>query len=220
MGSDDPKYVAPLCVKVRLARDDAGGWVLITVGTFRDGIKGMPHVDHIFLGSRNRVEPDSNKLSDLPRLLGGLVVSAAPGLHMPDHQGTKFNRISMTTGVTNSGASWEENFYRTATGATVGLTIVHLNSREGASNEYADWLKLKGVRIISKGKVQDQTATKPATTEDRAVVEMAVPSECDEGTAIFATARNVLRVIQSCSAKAAFEFEKEAKRGENQNGQE
>ncbi|MFZ0978947.1 MAG: hypothetical protein WAN23_06030 [Candidatus Acidiferrales bacterium] len=69
MGSDDPKYVAPLCVKIRFARVDAGGWVLITVGTFRDGIKGTPHVDQIFLGSDNGDEPISNKLSDLPRLL-------------------------------------------------------------------------------------------------------------------------------------------------------
>jgi hypothetical protein len=220
MGSDDPKYVAPLCVKVRLARGDAGGWVLITIGTFRDGIKGTPHVDQIFLGSDNGDEPISNKLSDLPRLLDGIVVSPATGSHLPGHEGTKFNRVSVTNGMSNSGASWDETFYRTATGATVGFTIVHLNSRESAKNEYADWLNLKGVRIISKGEVQDKTAAKPATAEDRAVVKMAVPSECDEGTAILATAGNVLHVIQSCSAKAAFEFEKEAQHGENQNGQE
>jgi len=146
-----------------------------------------------------------------------LVVPAANGSQLPGHEGTKFNRLGMTNGVTKSGASWERTTYETVTGARVRLTIVHLDSREGAKNEYADWLKLKGVRVISKGKVEDKPATKPATTEDRAIVKFAVPSECDEGTAIFATAGSILRIIQSCSAKAAFEFEKQAKRGENQN---
>ena len=97
----------------------------------------------------------------------------------------------------------------------VHLTIVHLDSREDAKKEYTDWLKLKGVRIISKGEVPDKPATKPATTENRALVKFAVPSECDEGTAIFATAGTVLRIIQSCSAKATFEFERQARHGEN-----
>jgi hypothetical protein len=145
------------------------------------------------------------------------VVSAATGSQLPNHEETKFNLLAMTNGVTKSGASWGGKIYESATGARVRLTIVHLDSREGAKNEYADWLKLKGVRVISKGKVEDKPATKPATTEDRAIVKFAVPSECDEGTAIFATAGSVLRIIQSCSAKAAFEFEKQAKRGENQN---
>ena len=83
-----------------------------------------------------------------------VVVSAATGSQLPSHEGTKFNRLGMTSGVTKSGASWEGTLYETASGARVRLTIVHLNSREGAKNEYADWLKLKGVRIISKGKVQ------------------------------------------------------------------
>lgn len=146
-----------------------------------------------------------------------LVVSAAAGSQLPGHEGTKFNRLGMTSGVTKSGASWEETLYETATGARVRLTIVHLDSREDAKNEYAEWLKLKGVRIISEGKVQDKSAAEPATAEDRAVVKYAVPSECDDGTAIFATAGTVLRVIQSCSAKTAFEFEKQASRDENEN---
>jgi len=69
-GSDDPTYVGPLCVKIRLGRDHAGGWILIRVGTFRDGIKGTPTVDLVFLGSENvDNNPMSNKLSDVPRLL-------------------------------------------------------------------------------------------------------------------------------------------------------
>lgn len=60
---------APLCVKIRFIRGNAGGWIIITIGTFRDGIKGVPYVDHILVGSQNGGEPDSNKLSDIPRLL-------------------------------------------------------------------------------------------------------------------------------------------------------
>lgn len=67
-GSTDPNYVAPLCVKIRFQRPKAGGWVIIKVGTFRDGIKGAPHIEQIFIGPSNRTAP-SEKLSDLPRLL-------------------------------------------------------------------------------------------------------------------------------------------------------
>lgn len=139
------------------------------------------------------------------------------GAQLPGHEEMKFKLLSMSSGVTKSGASWGGTTYETAANTRVHLTIVHLDSGEGAKNEFADWLKLKGVRIIRKGKVQDKPAAKPPTTEDRAVVKFAVPSECNEGIAIFATAGTELRIIQSCSAKAAFEFEKQGKRGENQN---
>jgi hypothetical protein len=135
------------------------------------------------------------------------VVSPANGSQLPGYEKMKFKVLGTSSGVTKSGASWEGTLYETATQTRVFLTIVHLDSREGAKNEYAEWLKLKGVRIISKGKVQD----KPATTEDRAVVKFAVPSECDDGIAIFATAGTELHIVQSCSAKAAFEFEKTGK---------
>jgi hypothetical protein len=65
----DPNIPAPLCVKIRFNRDGVGGWVIITVGTFRDGIKGEPRVEDILVGSQNGGEPYSNKLSDLARLL-------------------------------------------------------------------------------------------------------------------------------------------------------
>jgi hypothetical protein len=137
-------------------------------------------------------------------------VSAVIASQLPGHEGTKFNRFSTTSGVTNSGASWDGTFYRTASGAMVRLTIVHLDSPEGVKNEYVNWLKQKAVRIISKEKVQD----KSGSTEERAVAKLFVPGECDEGTAIFATAGKVLRIIQSCSVKAAVEFEKQVKHGD------
>jgi hypothetical protein len=139
-----------------------------------------------------------------------LVMSAAQGAQSPGREAIKFNRVATSNGVTKSGASWEGTLYETATGTRVHLTIVHRESREDAKNEFADWLKLKGTRIVSKGTVQDE----PATIEERAVVKYPVPSECDEGIAIVGTVGNAFRVIQSCSIKAAFEFEKQVKRVE------
>ena len=64
-------YVAPLCAKVRFRRGNCGGRAIITVGTFRDGISGAPHLEYIFatVGSNYDNPPESTKLSDLPRLL-------------------------------------------------------------------------------------------------------------------------------------------------------
>jgi hypothetical protein len=67
--SADPNFVAPLCAKVRFMRGSVGGWAIITVGTFRTGIGGAPHLDHILVASKNGGAPDSTKLSELPRLL-------------------------------------------------------------------------------------------------------------------------------------------------------
>src|ERR1700676_349643 len=86
-----------------------------------------------------------------------LVVSAAHGSQLPGHEKMKFNRLGTSSGVTKSGASWEGTLYETVAHMSVHLTIVHLDSREGATNEYADWLKQKAVRIISKEKVQDKS---------------------------------------------------------------
>ena len=122
----------------------------------------------------------------------------------------------MSDGVTKSGARWGGKTYETPTHTKVNLTIVHLNSRESAKEEYEQRLK-EAVRIVNQGEVQDKPATKPATTEDRA--EIIVPStrECKEPTAIIATAGTVLRIIQSCSSQVAIEFEKQAKSNESKN---
>jgi hypothetical protein len=75
VGGCDLKYPpnpAPLCVKIRLMRGNVGGWLIIEVGTFREGIKGVPHLEQIFVGSSKGFAPDSDrldKLSGLPRLL-------------------------------------------------------------------------------------------------------------------------------------------------------
>jgi hypothetical protein len=100
----------------------------------------------------------------------------------------------------------------------VYLYIVHLDSPEAARKEYED--RLKGaVRIIKQEKVQDKTATKSAKTEDRAVIVVSELKECSEATAIVATAGRALRIIKSCSAEAALEFEKQADRNEKENDQ-
>jgi len=65
-----PNSDPTMCVKVRIFRGNVAGWIIITVGTFRAGIRGEPHLDHIFVafGNGGRA-PDSSNLSDLPRLL-------------------------------------------------------------------------------------------------------------------------------------------------------
>ena len=66
-----PTYVAPLCAKVRFRRGNCGGWAIITVGTFRNGISGTPRLEYIFAAVESNYArpPESTKLSDLPRLL-------------------------------------------------------------------------------------------------------------------------------------------------------
>jgi hypothetical protein len=67
----NPNYVEPLCAKVRFKRGDCGGWAIITVGSFRNGISGHPHLEYIFatVGSNYDRASESSKLSDLPKLL-------------------------------------------------------------------------------------------------------------------------------------------------------
>jgi hypothetical protein len=77
-GTGDPKYVAPLCVKVRFIRGSVGGWVMVRVGTFLNGISGEPHFENLLVATRGKLNfHDSEKLSGLPRLLDD--VSASTG---------------------------------------------------------------------------------------------------------------------------------------------
>ncbi|MGA9633456.1 MAG: hypothetical protein WBC67_04245 [Candidatus Acidiferrales bacterium] len=117
----------------------------------------------------------------------------------------------MSNGVTGSGARWGGQTYETPTHTRVYLYLVYLHSREDAKKEYDD--RLNGaLRIISQGRVEDGAATKSATTEERAVIVISVKRDCKEATVILATAGSALRVIESCSAEAAVEFEKQGKR--------
>jgi hypothetical protein len=134
------------------------------------------------------------------------------------HEEMKFNLLTMSNGVTKGGASWGGKTYETPSHTKLYLTIVHLDSREGAKKEYDEWLK-RAVRIINQGKVQDKPATKPAMTEDRAEIIVPTKRDCKEATTIIATAGTVLRVISSCSSEAVFQFEKAANRAESENDQ-
>jgi|ERR1700675_2563151 len=129
----------------------------------------------------------------------------------------KFKLLLMSDGRTESGATIGGKTYETSTHTKVYLAIVHSGSREAAKKEYDD--RLKGaVRILNQGKVEDKPATKPASTEDRAVIiAPATTEDCKETTIILATAGTVLRIIQSCSSEAAIEFEKQARLGEGKN---
>jgi len=70
-GPPSSNYVAPLCAKVRFFRGDCWGWAIITIGTFREGITGAPHLENIFatVGRNFNSPPESKRLSDLPQLL-------------------------------------------------------------------------------------------------------------------------------------------------------
>jgi len=128
----------------------------------------------------------------------------------------KFRLLTMSNGVTKSGAGFGgKTFEMTTTQTKLYLTIVHLDSREGSKKEYDEWFKM-ALRVINQGKVQDKPATKPASTEDRAVVILPASRECKELTTILRTAGVSLRIIESCSAETALEFERQAGRSENQ----
>jgi len=117
----------------------------------------------------------------------------------------------MSNGITKDGFSYGAMTYETATHTKVYVTIVHLGSREGAKKEYDDRLE-EASRIIDRGNVQDEPATKPATTESRAVVMVpATSKDCKEMFSVLATAGTALRIQQSCSLEAVVEWEKRAK---------
>jgi hypothetical protein len=114
----------------------------------------------------------------------------------------KFRLLRMSDGVTKSGAGFGwKTFETTTTQTKLYLIIVHLDSREGANKECDEWFKM-ATRIINQEKVQDKPATKPASTEDRAVVIPPATKECREVTSILRSAGASLRIIESCSAEA------------------
>jgi hypothetical protein len=131
------------------------------------------------------------------------------------HEKMKFTLLVMGNGWTKQGDAFSTMNYESAAHIKVYLKIVHLQSRDDAKKEYDARLK-EAAKIIDEGKVQDKPATKPASTEDRAVI--LVPNaakDCEEIFTVVATAGTVLRIIQSCSVEAAVEFERQAKRGES-----
>ena len=130
------------------------------------------------------------------------------------HEEMKFKLVRMSNGWTKKGFAVSGMNYESAAHVKVYLKIVHVDSREDAKKEYNDWLK-EAAKIIDQGTVQDKPATKPATTEERAVIAVRETSkDCEEIFSVVATAGSVLRVIQSCSLEAAVEFERQAKRNE------
>jgi len=69
-----PPPPAPLCVKIRVMRGHAWGWIIVQIGSFRDGMSGAARLRRVIVGSREGITPysntsDSEKLSDLPQLL-------------------------------------------------------------------------------------------------------------------------------------------------------
>ena len=139
------------------------------------------------------------------------------------HEEIKFTLLILSNGHTEKGFAVSGMNYESAAHVKVYLKIVHLGSRDDSKKEYDDWLK-KAVKIIDQGTTHDKPATKPATTEDRAVIlvpntgvftVVATAKDCEEIFTVVATAGTVLRTIQSCSLDAAVEFERQAKRNES-----
>ena len=113
------------------------------------------------------------------------------------HEEMKFKLLIMSNGLIKSGFSFGGMVYETSAHVKVDVKIVHLRSHEGAKKEYDDQLK-EAVRVIEQGKVQDKPATKPATTEDRAVIVVPnTATDCKELFTILATAGTVRFVFNS-----------------------
>jgi hypothetical protein len=127
----------------------------------------------------------------------------------------KFKLVMMSNGSTKNGFAFSGMTYETANQVKVYVYLVHLGSREGAKKEYDDRLK-EAVRIIEQGKIQDKPASKPPTTEDRAVIVLpSTGKDCKEMFTVLATAGTVLRIQQSCSLEAVVAWEKLANRNES-----
>jgi hypothetical protein len=128
-----------------------------------------------------------------------------------------FDLVSMANGFNDRGASCSLHSYIVRPGGTnLYLTIIHLKTPENAKGEY-DYQRKQAVKVIREGNVQDHPATKPASTENRAIVTVASTKDCEAPTEIIATAGRVVRTIQSCSERAAIEFEAMAKKRESEN---
>ena len=149
------------------------------------------------------------------------VPSQQSGPDAESHDETKFKLLLMSDGITGSGARWGGHTYETPTHTKVYLYFVYLHSPEDAKKEYDRWLN-GALKTISQGTAEDGPATKSATAEERAVIVASSKRDCNEVTVILATTGSTLRVIESCSAEAAAEFEKETKptkRSDSENDQ-
>jgi len=129
----------------------------------------------------------------------------------------KFRLLIMSNGITKNGFTFSGSTYETANQMKVYVYMVHLGSREGAKKEYDD--RLSGaLKVIEQGKIQDKTASKPATKEDRAVIVLpSTGKDCKEMFTVLATAGTVLRIQQSCSLETVVAWEKLAKHNEGVN---
>ena len=103
----------------------------------------------------------------------GQEVKATPLANQSDPGATpqdemKFKLLRISHGVNKTG--WFSGMsYESPSHVRLDVTILHPGSREGAKKEYDDRVR-EAIRIIEQGTVQDRPASKPPTTEDRAVI--------------------------------------------------
>jgi hypothetical protein len=111
----------------------------------------------------------------------------------------------MSNGVSSKdGAPFSQNTYGTASGEKVYELIIHFDSPTGAKKELAYWIE-RAIKVVDR-----QQAKGKGGAEERAVITSS-GKLCKVVTIIMETDETILHQIQSCSAQAAFDFEKEFK---------
>lgn len=73
---DPPDH--PLCVEFGFARDDIGGWGMITVGTIEQGIDGPPYLEYVvvmYTAGAPKIFRVASKLSELPCTIDDVVAA-------------------------------------------------------------------------------------------------------------------------------------------------
>lgn len=119
-------------------------------------------------------------------------------------QELKFTLLSMSNGVSRSGAPFSQNTYGTVRGEKVYELVIHFDSATDAKKELSYWIG-KAIKIVDRQQVKEKSGT-----EERIVITVS-GKHCEEATIIMETDKTILHQIQSCSAQAALDFEKEFK---------
>jgi len=130
-----------------------------------------------------------------------------PSTEQPMQRPSEFKLLILSNGFTASGNPFGGQVYATMAGVKVYLYNVYCRSRKGVEKEYHDRLKV-AAKITRQDEYQVGKG-EAMLTEHRAVLVVTDSKVCGELTTITQTVGSRLRIIQSCSADAATEFENE-----------
>jgi hypothetical protein len=120
-----------------------------------------------------------------------------------------FKLIRMSNGVYKGDTPFSQNTFETAPGEKVYVVMIHFLSAEGVKKEFTEKVDT-ATSVIERKTVKG----KNDVMEERAVVAVK-GKDGQVVTTILTTAGTVLREIQSYSAQAALEFEKQAQRADS-----